>query len=661
MNYWDLSVCLGVLLFSFVAALGSYRTFRAGSAELARILAGLAACLALFLVMAYTLRPRADEQIERTLPHQDLAGEFISSTSCRSCHPGEYHSWHDSYHRSMTMVAGSDGIKAPFDGRELKLGKTTFRVWQEGDKYWVRTPDPDLEFALLKQNELYDSFEEFYYPRTDPTPPMVNSRVVMTTGSHKMQMYWLPSQERDQELRLFPWVYFIPGQKWIPYEDSFIVDPRYGRPPALWTSNCIICHSVNGNPKLTIKQFQNNYELDTAVSELGIACEACHGPAAEHVKRHNNPITRYQDRLDDKPDPTIFNPGKATQQQSAEACGQCHSTFEPVSMQSFLKHGNTFRPGAMRLDKTHQLVFYGSVDSEAHTHHDAFWKDGSIRIGGREYLGMAISTCFQKGTMTCLDCHSMHNNTGPSDMMTLQARTNTSCLHCHEEIGESLSEHTHHAESSEGSRCYNCHMPHTSFALMGAIRSHRVDSPSVANEAQSGRPNACNLCHLDKTLEWTSRKMASWYGHEPVELEKDQAEVAASVRWILGGDAVQRAIGSWHMGWQPAIDASGENWQLPLLNLIRTDDYSVNRFVSQKAMKSHSLYLQLSGDESYDFIDELEPRQQVQDKFLKRWLDSPSLPAIPEAVLLQPDGALETEAIDQLIKGRDRRSIMVAE
>jgi protein-arginine kinase activator protein McsA len=661
MNYWDLSVCLGFLLLAFTAALGSYRKPRPGSAELARILGSLAACLALFLGMAFTLRPRADEKIERSVPHQDLAGEYASSTNCRSCHPGEHRSWHESYHRSMTMVAGSEGIKAPFDGRELKLGKTTYRIWQDGDEYWVRTPDPDLEFALLKQNEMTDSFADFYYPRQHPAPPMVDRRVVMTTGSHKMQMYWLPSRERDQELRLFPWVYFIPEKKWIPYEDSFIVDPRLGRPPALWTSNCIICHSVNGNPKFTFKQLQNGYELDTSVSELGIACEACHGPAAEHVKRHSNPITRYQDRLDDKPDPTIFNPARATQQQSAEACGQCHSTFEPVSMKDFLEHGNAFRPGAMRLDRTHRLIFQGSQTKETDTYHDNFWRDGSVRIGGREYLGMAISACFQEGSMTCLDCHSMHNNTGPSDQLIPQASSNISCLRCHEAIGDSLGEHTHHAETSEGSRCYNCHMPHTSFALMGAIRSHRIDSPSVANEVRSGRPNACNLCHLDRTLQWTSEQLASWYGHDPVALEKDQAEVAASVRWILGGDAVQRTIGAWHMGWQPAIDASGENWQLPLLNVIRTDDYSINRFVSQHAMKAHSLYRRLSGDTPYDFIDELDQCRQVQQEFLQRWLDSPALPDLPAAVLLQPDGSLDTEAIDRLIEGRDNRSIMVAE
>ena len=115
------------------------------------------------------------------------------------------------------------------------------------------------------------------------------------------------------------------------------------------------------------------------------------------------------------------------------------------------------------------------------------------------------------------------------------------------------------------------------------------------------------------------------------------------------------------MGWQPAIDASGENWQLPLLNVIRTDDYSINRFVSQHAMKAHSLYRRLSGDTPYDFIDELDQCRQVQQEFLQRWLDSPALPDLPAAVLLQPDGSLDTEAIDRLIEGRDNRSIMVGE
>ena len=37
-----------------------------------------------------------------------------------------------------------------------------------------------------------------------------------------------------------------------------------------------------------------------------------------------------------------------------------------------------------------------------------------------------------------------------------------------------------------------------------SIRSHQVSSPSVAESLPPvGRPNACNLCHLDRTLAWT--------------------------------------------------------------------------------------------------------------------------------------------------------------
>ena len=154
MNYWELGVCLGLLLLAFAAASLNFHTRSGrGSIEKGKMLAGLAIGTTLFLWMAVVLRPRADEQINSTVPQQDLEGDYVSSTSCRSCHPGEHRSWHDSYHRSMTMVASREGIKAPFDGRELALGETTFKVWQEGDEFWVRTPDPDSEFALLKQNE----------------------------------------------------------------------------------------------------------------------------------------------------------------------------------------------------------------------------------------------------------------------------------------------------------------------------------------------------------------------------------------------------------------------------------------------------------------------------------------------------------------------------
>jgi len=54
-------------------------------------------------------------------------------------------------------------------------------------------------------------------------------------------------------------------------------------------------------------------------------------------------------------------------------------------------------------------------------------------------------------------------------------------------------------------------MPHTSYGLLKGIRSHQINSPTVKASLATGRPNACNLCHLDKTLAWSGQKLNEWY------------------------------------------------------------------------------------------------------------------------------------------------------
>src|SRR5712691_8664697 len=44
---------------------------------------------------------------------------YVTSNSCRSCHPGNYASWHTSFHRTMTQVATASSVLA--DTRNLEL------------------------------------------------------------------------------------------------------------------------------------------------------------------------------------------------------------------------------------------------------------------------------------------------------------------------------------------------------------------------------------------------------------------------------------------------------------------------------------------------------------------------------------------------------------
>ena len=80
--------------------------------------------------------------------------------------------------------------------------------------------------------------------------------------------------------------------------------------------------------------------------------------------------------------------------------------------------------------------------------------------------------------------------------------------------------------------------------MLGVHRSHRVTIPRADISSKQGLPNACNLCHLDQSLAWTSRRLSEWYGHieSSADMDRYERSVASSLVRLLRGDAVQRAV-----------------------------------------------------------------------------------------------------------------------
>lgn len=179
-----------------------------------------------------------DQQLQTATPKLTDHKGYVGAQVCAKCHKEEHKSWHSSYHRTMTQIASPETIKADFDGQEMKLGNTTYKIYRKGDEYWVRGHDPEWEARQLP-TEI----------RNHPNPQMADKRIVMVTGSHKMHMFWMSWKHSDEQanqdelennsLWLFPWVYMIEQEKWIPYEDSFIADPQFGRPATVWNQSCL--------------------------------------------------------------------------------------------------------------------------------------------------------------------------------------------------------------------------------------------------------------------------------------------------------------------------------------------------------------------------------------------------------------------------------------
>lgn len=581
--------------------------------------------------------------IPAKLPKQVQNGGFVSSAACRECHQTQFTSWHASFHRTMTQKATPETVVAPFKNVRLASRGRECYLSQEGDKYFVTMADPDWE-AGAQANGV---------DLSRANPPIVRRQVVMTTGSHHMQGYWVSSTVGNM-LRQIPWVYLIEEQRWAPREDIFLAPADSGRHLAVWNDNCIVCHAVGGAPKFDLQ----NITVATEVAELGISCEACHGPGQPHIQFQRNIRTNSLQGTTDK-DPVV-NPSKCTQQVASEICGQCHSYFVPPDIQAFATGGYSYRAGG-DLNASHNLISYQEAKEQGNEAALAsYWKDGTCRIAGREYSAMIESSCYQKGSMTCLSCHSAHNS-GPDDQLAEGMRTNQACVQCHSTYGDKIEEHTHHAAESTGSQCTNCHMPHTSFGLLRAMRSHRVQVPRVTDRRQGDQPNACNLCHLDQTLAWSAEKLTSWYGHAPVELEQQERETSAAVLWLISGDAVQRAVAAWHMNWAPALKASDDSWQMPFLAQLLTDDYAAVRFVAGKALRRYPAFSELN----YDYVANGRDLERSKQKTLQLWSANTSgLPAQParNRLLFDSDsGRLNERRLEELLKQRDRRPIFLPE
>lgn len=606
-----------------------------------------------------------DQQLQTATPKLTDHNGYVGQKVCGKCHQDEHRSWHSSYHRTMTQIASPDAIQADFDGRELKLGYTTYKIYRKGDEYWVRTQDPEWEIDQPPTQV-----------RNHPNPQMADKRIVMVTGSHNMHMFWISWKHSDEEadqsdldnnsLWLFPWVYMIKEKEWIPYEDSFIVDPQFGRPPAVWNQTCIACHAVGGQPHHESQEDYFDIEFHSNIADYGISCEACHGPGKRHVEKHQDLLdTNASVELSGAPDESIINPERLEKEEQAQVCGQCHSLFEPNHPESFLQDGLDYQPGT-DLTTNRRMIFHENTDPTL-LYFNMFWNDGTIRIGGREFQGLSRSECFTKGEMTCLSCHSAHSMERPESQLKKNMNSNQACVQCHQEpeYTTELASHTHHQLDSEGSRCFNCHMPHTSYALMRGIRNHRIVSPRVRTPQKNEQPNACNLCHLDKTLQWTADHLTQWYGQQQVKLDQQNQNIAASLIWLLEGNAVQRTLASWHMTWEPTWETSGTNWRLPFMIQLLNDNYSATRYVTWQSIKKLPEYQKvLLGKGAYEFTSQAPERIAIQQAWMNAWSIGAEKHGlnIPQ-LLFTPDGKsqLNTEGLRELLKNRDNTAILMSE
>ncbi|MCD8533915.1 MAG: hypothetical protein LR011_03630 [Verrucomicrobia bacterium] len=530
---------------------------------------------------------------------------YVQSESCRPCHGEAYSSWHESFHRTMTQMCEPAAVQADFSSQTLTLDGVRYTLFRDGDSYLVDMPDPNSAASGSLSGR------------------MVRRRLSLITGSHHMQVFWVPDEKGNFQFP-FPFAWLVGDERWVPTRDTFLRDPALGTPGAEWNLVCIRCHAVTGQPRPN----PTTAQFETRVGELGIACEACHGPGENHVSQNSHPVHRYLNHFRREPESGLVNPLKLNSRRSSEVCGQCHSIRFIPDNRRFEQEGSNFRPGDIldsRMPVVQPSTFFPDKKPVSHPAPDKkyvldrYWSDGEVRVTGREYNGMIDSPCYIRGEMSCLSCHSMHHYENVDDQIKRGLTLQQSCIQCHREYEsmDTQTAHSHHSASSSGNQCVNCHMPHTVYGILKNVRSHTISSPSVQNQLETGRPNACNLCHLDQTLKWTAEALHNWHDAPVPSIPEAREDVADSLWNLLTGDAGQRSISAWHLGWSDAVENTGEGWQIPWLAIGMQDPYSAVRYISHKSLARIPEYQAMS--QEYDYIGTEEQRTKFTQNLMDHW------------------------------------------
>ncbi len=467
--------------------------------------------------------------------------EHATSRPCGRCHEDHVASHARTFHRTMTQEASSAGaVLAPFAGESMSYFGVTARFDRDArDRPRVTFEGPggrDRHSAIIER----------------------------TVGSRRYQQYL--TREGSTYVRL-PIAWHVEEQRWIHMNGAFLVaDPEeppaggaieaddYARHATRWNDNCIFCHNVAPDPGL-----RPDGTFESQVAELGVACEACHGPGDDHVVSNVNPARRYWLHVEAGRDPSIVNPSRLAPERSAEICGRCHGQRITSDVSAFLRDGDPFVPGEELAQYSRPLARDTTLDGQR-VFEARFWPDGTARLTAYEYQGLLQSECV-RGGLTCTTCHGMHEG-DPRGQIRPAMRGDAMCTQCHEETqGEA---HVAHRATA----CVDCHMPKIVFGLVDVHRSHHIEVPQVHED----RPDACTLCHVSRDRTW-----ARTFGRE------SDTSVPEVHRLALAGDPIERAIAAYAIGHGRARDDDADDRGV-LIEVIRGDRYAAVRRIAARSL-----------------------------------------------------------------------------
>jgi tetratricopeptide (TPR) repeat protein len=403
-----------------------------------------------------------------------LFATYGTSPTCKSCHQEEYQNWEHSHHALAERKVDTILDRAAFDpSRQISHGSRRSEA---------RMVDGHFQLVTQGLNGTNQPFD-----------------VVRVIGVDPLRQYLIPFGDGRLQVSELA---FDPNRL-----DWFDVYGNEDRRPGEWghwtgrgmnwNNMCATCH----NTRLRKNYHESTDTYSTKRAEMGVGCEACHGPMADH--------NAWQAQHPNKSgDPTIH---KITREQMFSVCGQCHSRRAELT--------GDFQPGENYFDN-----FHLTIPDET----DLFYPDGQIHDEDYEFTPF-LGSKMQAAGVRCIDCHEPHT-------AKVRIAGNYLCMVCHGALTNNnapkidLKTHSHHEVGKRGDFCTDCHMPQTVYMQRHWRHDHGFTIPDPRLTKELAIPNACNRCHTNQTPDWSLDAIVKWYGPRTNDAVLIRARAVAKAR-----------------------------------------------------------------------------------------------------------------------------------
>ncbi|WP_426128852.1 tetratricopeptide repeat protein [Pseudomonas sp. DWP1b1] len=384
-----------------------------------------------FFLQAST--PRLPPPVVAAKPVVMPPATLVDEQQCQGCHQAQAKDWQGSHHQLAMQLATPQTVLADFNDASFTGEGETTRFFRRGDDFWVNTPGSDGKVA------------DFKVAYTFGIAPL--QQYLIDVGGGRLQalgVAWDTQQNR--------WFHLYPGQG-VNFKNPL----HWSKPSQNANFMCVECHTTGYKRNFDA---QNN-TFDSQWNSLGVGCQACHGPASNHLqwaaKKGDLLHAGFAVDLKDK-DATV----------ELETCARCHARRAPL--------GDGYTVGKRLMDD-----YLPSVLTR-----ELYALDGKIKDEVFEHGSFAQSKMAEKG-VRCSNCHNPHSN-------ELKAPGNAVCLQCHNTAGKTSittvdgrglqaknydsPEHT----GKPGSFCVDCHMPGKVYMGNDLRHDHSFSIPAGARD-----------------------------------------------------------------------------------------------------------------------------------------------------------------------------------